>query len=421
MPLAPPACQAMRLAEAHQALGVLVPERQAEALQAVPQRQAVGRTQLRMVAQHRAEPVARDARREMVDVMDADVGGEPAQHRRQVEMRAALHRTGLEAPARVPLPVGVLVLVLDVEQPDADRRGQPGDRRLHQQEVAPPHQRRHGHDHARDREIGREDAAPGVPPGRRRRRGQPLLEDEDADRADTEHGERAARQPVGQPPPGRQPPELGHGQRVDVADATPVEVAGGGMMDGVLLPPVAVGGQGQHADHPTEPVVGAPAAEERAVPAIVLDHEQAHQEARGGDGQQQAEPVGVAEAQPHQAPQGRERQRGHRQLDQAAGEARLPVPAQQLLPATVVVRHGARGRVARLRRAGQGSIESRLKRGGGHEGGSTGSEGGPGRARAAVRGGRPCSPPSLEEPAPAGANLDQRRGAAPAGPLPWSR
>ena len=44
-----------------------------------------------------------------------------------------------------------------------------------------------------------------------------MLQDEDVDRADAEHGERAARQSVGQLPPRRQPLELGHCQRVDVA------------------------------------------------------------------------------------------------------------------------------------------------------------------------------------------------------------
>ena len=82
------------------------------------------------------------------------------------------------------------------------------------------------------------------------------------------------------------------------------------MVDGVALPPMAVGGQGQHADGAAEPVVGPAAAEERAVAAIVLDHEQAHQEPRRRDGQEQGQPVAVAEAEPHQEPQGGERHGG---------------------------------------------------------------------------------------------------------------
>jgi hypothetical protein len=72
------------------------------------------------------------------------------------------------------------------------------------------------------------------------------------------------------------------------------------------LPPVAVGGEGQHADGAAEPVVGGAAAQERAVAAVVLDHEQPHEQAGRGHGQEQGEPVGVLDAEQHQRPQGRE-------------------------------------------------------------------------------------------------------------------
>ena len=82
------------------------------------------------------------------------------------------------------------------------------------------------------------------------------------------------------------------------------------MVDGMPLPPMAESGQGQHADGAAEPVVGPAAAEERAVPAIVLDHEQAHEEPCRRDGQEQDQPVAIAEAEPHQEPQGGERHGG---------------------------------------------------------------------------------------------------------------
>ena len=115
------------------------------------------------------------------------------------------------------------------------------------------------------------------------------------------------------------------------------------------LPPVAwwtawrrrqmvVGGQGQDADRAAEPVVGPAAAEERAMAAVVLDHEQAHQEARGRDGQEQGQAVaGVAQAEPHQEPQGRERHGGDGQFGQAAGKAGLAVGCQDLRPAAGIV------------------------------------------------------------------------------------
>ena len=106
------------------------------------------------------------------------------------------------------------------------------------------------------------------------------------------------------------------------------------MVRGVRAPPIAVGRERQHPQHPAEPVVGAPPAKERAVPAVVLDHEQAHEEARRRHGEQQAEPIGIAEAEQHQEPQGHERHHGDDELGQAAGEVRLSVGGQRRHPAT---------------------------------------------------------------------------------------
>ena len=69
--------------------------------------------------------VVRDPRVEVVDVVQADVAGEELQRLRQLQVRAALKRGVVVAPAVVALPVDVLELMLDVEQPDARpcRRG----------------------------------------------------------------------------------------------------------------------------------------------------------------------------------------------------------------------------------------------------------------------------------------------------------
>ena len=157
---------------------------------------------------------------------------------------------------------------------------------------------------------------------------QAVLEHEQVERRHAEHDDRVARHAVETAAPRRQALVLAHGQGVDVAGAAPAEMAGGGVVHGMGAPPVAVGRERQHAQHPAEPVVGAPPAEERAVAAVVLDHEQAHEEARRRHREQQAEPVGIAEAEQHQEPQGHERHRGHEQLDQAAREARLPVGSE---------------------------------------------------------------------------------------------
>ena len=72
----------------------------------------------------------------MVDVVDADIGGEPAQHARQVVMRAAVQRRLVKIPVLVAIPECVFELMLDIEQPDADRGREKRNRQMHQQERA---------------------------------------------------------------------------------------------------------------------------------------------------------------------------------------------------------------------------------------------------------------------------------------------
>jgi hypothetical protein len=94
---------------------------EAQAPEAPLERQATDPAQLRVLAKRLAEPVAGDPAAQMMDVMDADVRREPAQHGRQIIVRAAVQRAGVEVPVRAPLPVGVLELMLDIEQPDTGR------------------------------------------------------------------------------------------------------------------------------------------------------------------------------------------------------------------------------------------------------------------------------------------------------------
>jgi hypothetical protein len=69
-----------------------------------------------------------------MDMVDADVRREPAQNTRQVIVGTAMQRSFVKIPGLVMGPGGVLELVLDIEQPDADRRRQNRDRQVHQQE-----------------------------------------------------------------------------------------------------------------------------------------------------------------------------------------------------------------------------------------------------------------------------------------------
>ena len=87
-------------------------------------------------------------------------------------------------------------------------------------------------------------------------------------------------------------------------------------MQRVLVPPMAIRRQRQDTDDPSQPVVGAATVKERAMAAIVLDHEQADQEAGRRHRQQQGQPVADAQAEPHRQPQYHKRDRGDAKLHQ---------------------------------------------------------------------------------------------------------
>ena len=105
------------------------------------------------------------------------------------------------------------------------------------------------------------------------------------------------------------------------------------MVQGMLVTPVAVRSEREDPEHATEPVVRLPAGEERAMPAIVLDHKQADQQPGSGHRQQQGEPVTQAEAEPHSHPQRQERHGRDPELDQRATLASLPVGRELGRPA----------------------------------------------------------------------------------------
>ena len=181
--------------------------------------------------------------------------------------------------------------MLNVEQPHADRGGEQQHRQMDQQkrlDADEPHQR---HGDGRDRGVGRHRAEPRPPAVAHQSDRQAVLQNEHVGRAHAEHHHRMAVKPIDQPLPSRLGQIFAHRQRVDVADAAAVEIAGARVMDRMGAPPGVVRRQGQDADHPPGPVVHEAVAEKGAVAAVVLNHEKPHQKAGGRNGQQKAQPV----------------------------------------------------------------------------------------------------------------------------------
>src|SRR5262245_19171765 len=59
--------------------------------------------------------------------------------------------------------------------------------------------------------------------------------------------------------------EFTNGQRVDVAEASLIEISRTRMMERMVVPPVTVRGQRHDADDPADPIVGKTVAEKRAM------------------------------------------------------------------------------------------------------------------------------------------------------------
>src|SRR5258705_178338 len=91
----------------HAAAG-LVPELHARAFQAAQEREARRALQDRARFERGAQPIVRNMRREVMDVVITDVAGEPVRHARQIVVGAARDRGLAVVPALLPRPVRFL-------------------------------------------------------------------------------------------------------------------------------------------------------------------------------------------------------------------------------------------------------------------------------------------------------------------------
>lgn len=123
-----------------------------------------------------------------------------------------------------------------------------------------------------------------------------------------------------------------HGQRVDVAGATTLEIARSCVMDGVAMSPIIVGCQSHHTDGAPYPVVRRPMTEECAVATVVLNHEQPHEEARCRHGDDCAEPIAHTETFPRQDPEQDKRHGCDQNLEHSANVIRFPVTLENRRP-----------------------------------------------------------------------------------------
>src|ERR1700710_128103 len=262
------------------------------------------------------EVVVGDLGAEVVDVVEADVAGEELEQLRQLQIGAALQGSVVVAPVLRVLPVDVLELVLDIEHPDAHGPGDDRGRHLHQQPGDRTDEPEDRTDHEEQGEVGEPDAVPHPRP--LVLRPDPRPDPQRPDRADPEHHRGVAEEPIAEPLLPAACGVLGDGHSRHVAGAAAVEIAGGAVMDGVVVAPVGEGLKEEEGGEAPEPEVAAMGGEERAVGTVVEDDEGPQEEAGGGNGECEGQPDGDVEADVHRRRQQQVRQHRGGQIEQAA-------------------------------------------------------------------------------------------------------
>lgn len=134
-----------------------------------------------------------------------------------------------------------------------------------------------------------------------------MADQEKVGRTGPEHNERMPVEPVGQAPPQRTRQILAHGQSRNVANAPPLQIPGRGVMNGVPLAPERIRRQRQNAQRPPEHVIRVPRFEKRTMAAIVLNHEEPHQQRRGRHNKDHRRPDAMIDAEKECRRQSQER------------------------------------------------------------------------------------------------------------------
>ena len=128
---------------------------------------------------------------------------------------------------------------------------------------------------------------------------QALQNDEVGGHADAEQEKRIAVEAIAQPLQQRQSQIFADGERVDIARAAPVEVARRRVMLGMFAPPKPVWRERQHAHATSDEIIDGTRRKERAVSAIVLDDESAHEKPCGWQRKKQGRPIGMLDGREH--------------------------------------------------------------------------------------------------------------------------
>src|ERR1700730_1504556 len=212
----------MRLAERDESLLTFVPQHQRPTPENLKYRKPADAAEIREIAQHEWQSVVGDTAAQMMDVVDADICGEPAQDTGQGIGRAATKRRHVQVPVPLMRPNGILELVLDIEQPDPDRGRKQHDWHMHEQKRPGADQPYHCGDESRDGGVGSHCTQPELPIAAHETDWQAVPHNEQIRWTEAEHDDRMTIDTVAQPTPLRSSKVLMHGQGVDITDSATV-------------------------------------------------------------------------------------------------------------------------------------------------------------------------------------------------------
>src|SRR4029079_6651851 len=148
----------LRGGEADELLARRVPELEPGAAQRLPEGKDRDLREDLVLIVGALQVVVGDAGAQVVDVVEADVAGEELEGLRKLQVAAAAERRLRVVPGAAVLPVDVLELVLDEEQPDAGGPGDDDERGFDQEDRLPAEHETGDGDHRDDGHVGQEDA-----------------------------------------------------------------------------------------------------------------------------------------------------------------------------------------------------------------------------------------------------------------------
>lgn len=242
--------------ESDHALFFFIPELEIDAAEAGGNRERRDFEEVAILVEAGLEAIVGDAAVEMMDVVQADIAGEPLENFGQAIVAAALE-TGMDAvPFFMTLPVVRVKLMLNIKHPDADCRGKDDDRQVDHEKVGDAEVVATGNDAGKDREIEHVDTGTlamlftGSADGRAKA-------DEKKQRwKQPEHDDRMAIEVIAKLFHGAESVVFIDGQRMDIAIATMIEIAVRRMVQGVAVSPLIVGGEREQAEGGADVVIG---------------------------------------------------------------------------------------------------------------------------------------------------------------------